>query len=355
MNPSYHKDILNKKERVTTMAQRKKILIINTGGTISCVRTSAGFDPKPGFVGSVLKTLPELSHPQMPDYQLQEYTPLIDSSNIQLEDWNRLATDIAANYDHFDGFVILHGTDTMAYTSSALSFMLENLAKPVIITGAQIPLSELRSDGKDNLITALYLAQSEDLSEVCVYFDQQLLRGNRAQKVSAYEFSAFDSPNFPALAKVGIQTQWRKHLLLAKPLASFSLQALAKRYIANFRIFPSFSTDVLKHLLTQPLKGLVLETYGSGNAQNNDPVFIDLLKQATQQGMVIVNCSQCHQGKVNMETYATGNSLKQAGVISGHNMTAEAAHCKLLYLLSKYKNVEKVKQIFTENLRGELD
>jgi len=333
--------------------KKKQILIINTGGTISCIQSSTGFAPQAGFVKQALQNMPELQHPQMPHYQLIEYTNLIDSSNITLDDWNTIASDIAKHYNQFDGFIILHGTDTLAYTSSALSFMLENIAKPVIITGAQIPLSELRSDGKENIITSLYLAQSEELHEVCVFFNQKLLRGNRAQKVSAYEFSAFDSPNLPPLAIAGVQIKWQDNLRLDKPSKPFNLQLLQQHYIANFRLFPSFSTNVLKHLLTQPLKGLVLETYGSGNAQDNDPEFIKILNDASKREVIIINCSQCHHGKVNMSTYATGNMLQKAGVISAYNMTAEAAHCKLLYLLSKNLTPPEIKHAFNQPICGE--
>ncbi len=334
---------------------KKNILIINTGGTISSVKSNNGYTPKEGFVINILKESNALLHDEMPNYQLLEFSPLLDSSNIKLEDWNQIANIIKQHYIDMDGFVILHGTDTMAYTASALSFVLENLNKPVIITGAQIPLSELRTDGVDNIITALYLAQNENLHEVCIYFDQRLLRGNRSQKVSAYEFSAFDSPNFPALASVGTKISWQSSLLLNSSFKQFNVKPLEQHYIANFRLFPSFSTEVLKHILKQPLKGLILETYGSGNAQDNDLEFINLLNTACANGMIIINCSQCHHGMVNMNTYATGQALRKAGVISGYNMTAEAAHCKLLYLLGKHTSLDTIRTQIEISIRGELD
>ena len=336
------------------MKTRKKILIINTGGTISSVRMKQGYEPAQGYIAAALSLIPTFRHPDLPTYTIKEYNPLLDSSNMTVADWNKIASDIAEEYPHYDGFVVFHGTDTMAYTASALSFMLENLAKPVIITGSLIPLSEIRNDALDNIITSLWLCAHQPIHEVCIYFNQRLLRGNRTQKISAEHFNAFDSPNFSHLASIGTRIELREDIVLAKPSEDFCFQPITPQFIANFRLFPGFATEVLSYLLQQPLKGLILETYGSGNAQNNDSRFLELLTDASSRGIVIVNCTQCYQGSVVMSQYATGYGLKQAGLISGHDMTPEAAHCKLLYLLSKNLNGNDIKRLMEKDIRGEL-
>jgi len=333
---------------------KKRILIINTGGTISSIKTNHGYEPASGYAQSALQQISTLKHPDMPEYAIKEYQPLLDSSNMTVNDWNRIATDIAHEYTQFDGFVVFHGTDTMAYTASALSFMLENLNKPVIITGSQIPLSEVRNDAIDNVITSLWLCAHQPVNEVCIYFNQRLLRGNRSQKISAQQFNAFDSPNYPHLATIGISIEVHNNLLQKPSTEAFHLQTIIPNFIANFRLFPGFASDVLAYILNRPLRGLILETYGAGNAQNNDPLFLNLLKEACARGVIIVNCTQCQVGRVEMSQYATGNSLQEAGLISGHDMTPEAAHCKLLYLLSKELNVPHIKQLMETNLCGEL-
>lgn len=333
---------------------KKNILIINTGGTISSINKSHGYEPAPGYIEKALQALPAMSHHDMPRYTIKEYNPLLDSSNMTVNEWNRIASDIFTAYNHYDGFVVLHGTDTMAYTASALSFMLEHLDKPVIITGSQIPLSEVRNDAVDNIITALWLSAYEPIKEVCVFFNQKLLRGNRSQKISARRFNAFESPNFPPLATVDIQINLNKNLLLSPQSEPFRLQTIGPHFIANFRLFPGFASQVLAYILEQPIKGLVLETYGAGNAQNNDPDFLAIIENACKRGIVMVNCSQCQHGQVAMDQYATGYTLKKAGLISGHDMTPETAHCKLLYLFSKYMDIAQIKTLMETNLCGEL-
>lgn len=334
--------------------KKKKILILNTGGTISCVKTQRGYEPMSNYVASALASIPFFAHVDLPDYVIQEAQPLIDSSNMNINEWNRIGQCIAEQAQNYDGFVIFHGTDTMAYTASALSFMLENLNKPVILTGSQIPLSEVRNDAIDNIITSLLLCANHPILEVCIYFNTLLLRGNRARKVSAQEFSAFDSPNYPSLANIGVNIEVHQHRLLQHSQKPFRLQLLQDHAITNVKLFPGTSLNVMQHLLQQPLRALILETYGAGNAPNYDDNFLNLLHTAISKGMIIVNSSQCPHGRVEMNSYATGSTLKQVGLISGYDLTPEAVHCKLLYLFSKYNNIEDVKLAFEQNLCGEI-
>ncbi len=336
----------------------KKVYIAYTGGTIGMKHVGGSYRPIPGYLQSLMATNPAFQHPELPQYVIHQYEPLLDSPNMTPADWSKIARDICAHYDEYDGFVVLHGTDTMAYTASALAFMLEGLEKPVIVTGSQIPLCEIRNDAQENLITALILAAYYQIPEVCLYFNGRLLRGCRAVKVNADGFDAFDSPRFPPLAYIGIEIELNRRVLQPVPVGrngGVRLQAIAETAVVGaLRLFPGISASILENMLQPPLRGLILETYGSGNAPTNDQRFLDVLAQATAAGIVIVDCTQCLRGTVDLTKYATGSALAQAGVISGYDMTAEAALTKLAWLLSQDLPVTEVKRLMQTDLRGEL-
>lgn len=336
------------------MSQR--VYIAYTGGTIGMQKSQRGYLPVPGYLQELLASMPEFRQPGMPEYTLEMYDPLLDSSNILPEDWWVIARDIAAHYEEYDGFVVVHGTDTMAYTASALAFMLQGLAKPVILTGSQIPLCELRNDARDNLLTSLLIAAKYPIPEVCLYFSNQLLRGCRSVKVSADGLDAFASPNFPPLGTAGVDifVDWSR-VLPAPPLGTpLTIQHLKQSYVGALRLFPGISARVLHNILQPPLQGLVLEAYGVGNGPDRDRQFLEVIHTATERGVVILDCTQCLQGTVDLDDYATGSALKEAGVISGYDMTSEAALTKLFYLFSIGHSPTEVKERMTANLRGEL-
>ena len=318
-------------------------------------RGAKGYQPETGFLAQQLATLPELSRPEMPKYELVEFDPVLDSSDMLPRDWLAIAEIIVRRYDDFDGFVVLHGTDTMAYTASALPFMIPGLNKTVVITGSQIPLSEVRNDARENLITALMVAADYDVPEVCVLFGKHLLRGCRTTKFSASSFDAFDSPNYPPLATVGTRIDLNESVIRRpEKSAKLSLKKIETQEVATFRLFPGVSAAVLRNLLQQPLKALVLESFGVGNGPTTNPDFTNAIREATENGTIVVNCSQCRHGAIQQTNYATGTALSEAGAISGGDLTIETAIAKLLFLFSCNLPIEEIKAGLQKNMVGEL-
>lgn len=317
--------------------------------------TGAGYAPTPGFLETRLRDIPELRDAAMPEFVLHEFKPLLDSSNMTPREWFAIAQDIFENYDAFDGFIVLHGTDTMAYTASALPFLLQGLNKPVILTGSQIPLVELRNDARENIITALMLAAHYALPEVCLYFGNKLLRGCRTVKVNATGFDAFDSPNYPPLGHVGIDIRIDWNVVRAAPTTQLKMPPTElNATVGALRLFPGISAQLLENVLRTPLQGLVLEAYGTGNAPDRDDALLETFARATARGIVIVDCTQCLRGTVNLNAYATGAALLQAGVISGADMTPIAALTKLHFLLGSGYSFKQVRALMQENMCGEL-
>ncbi|MCF6775726.1 asparaginase [Thiotrichales bacterium 19X7-9] len=331
----------------------KKVYIAYTGGTIGMLPSDSGYQTAPGYLTELLNTLPIFHHESLPKFDICEYPNLIDSSNVTPENWLTIAKDIINNYDDYDGFVILHGTDTLAYTASALSFILKNLNKPVICTGAQIPICELRTDAVNNILESLILAGSYKIPEVCIYFNKQLFRGNRTTKRSASSIDAFHSPNCLALGKVAVDIEIYTDRFFKPTNGGLKIQMLNISQVAVLALYPGFDSSILSHLYQSGLDGLILKTYGSGNAPLDDKL-LGTLKEARQSGMVIVNCTQCATGSVNMNNYASGQGLKKAGVISGYDMTDEAALTKLFYLFGQNLTQNEIEQKMQLSLRGEI-
>ncbi|OKY25823.1 L-asparaginase 1 [Thalassotalea sp. PP2-459] len=332
---------------------KKKIYIAYTGGTIGMKTSEQGYIPAKGHLIESIQNMPEFYREEMPEFTLKEYHPLIDSSNMTPSDWQRIADDIAEKYQEYDGFVVLHGTDTMAYTSSALSFMFENLSKPVIVTGSQIPFSQLRSDGQVNLLNALYIAANYPINEVGLFFNNRLFRGNRAIKAYADGFNAFDSPNMPPLLEAGINIKIVAGSIASGSTDTVKMTRITPQPIGVVHLYPGISHELIANVIQQPVRALIVRSYGVGNAPQDERL-LALLSDANERGIIVVNCSQCIKGRVNMEGYATGSALSRCGVISGQDMTLEATLTKLHYLLSQSLTNEQIKGLFIKNLRGEL-
>ncbi|HEY0612616.1 MAG TPA: type I asparaginase [Chitinophaga sp.] len=335
-----------------------KILIIYTGGTVGMIYDEKTKALRPIGFNEIRNNLPELYRMGI-DFYVYAFNPPIDSSDMQPEIWVELASIIEDRYDRYDGFVILHGSDTMSFTASALSFMLENLSKPVILTGSQLPIGKIRTDAKENIITAMEIAATRQnghvmVPEVCIYFDFSLFRGNRSKKYNAEKFEAFYSMNYPPLAEAGIDIKYKHQFVLPQPSLPLVVHKHMDDNVTVLKVFPGITRKAVEATLSvQGLKGVVLETFGSGNA-NTQPWFIESLKKVIEQGVLVVDITQCDGGSVELGRYETSQYLKEIGVISGHDMTFEAAITKLMFVLGQNLPLEEAKKMIEMPLRGEL-
>ncbi len=334
------------------------LLIIYTGGTIGMVKDRETGALLPFRFENIYKMMPVLENF---DYRIEgmAFTPLIDSSNVSPSFWIKLAEVIGSNYEKYDGFVVLHGTDTMAYSASMLSFMLENLNKPVIFTGSQLPMGVVRTDGRDNFINAVEIAAARVdntplVPEVAIYFENKLMRGNRTNKINAENFNAFLSGNFPPLAEVGVYIRYNREAILKPDFRNLKVHTKLDTNIAILKLFPGITEVVVKSILGIPgLRGVILETYGAGNAPT-DEWFIRALTEAIRKEIVIYNVTQCKGGSVEMGKYETSLMLGQIGVVGGYDITTESATAKMMFLLGQGYAGDELKQLLQTPLRGEL-
>ncbi|HSK47695.1 MAG TPA: type I asparaginase [Coriobacteriia bacterium] len=329
------------------------VLVLHTGGTIGMVDSPDGSAPVVGALAPYLDAIAAGSEGELPPFALMELDPLIDSSNATPETWRAIAGILFERHQEYAGFVVLHGTDTMAYTSSALSFLLPDFGKPVVVTGSQIPIARTRSDGRQNLIGALQVAARPDIPEVSLLFGEMLLRGNRSTKVDASGLHAFDSPSCARLATLGVEIAVNRSLV-RMPQGEPRLTACELASVAAVRLFPGFSASILANLCRPPLRGLVIEAYGAGNGPSGDREFLAAVEAATSQGIVVVIVTQCVHGSVQPGAYATGSALMRAGAVPGFDMTSEAALTKLAVLLGQGFDAPTVAKEMQADLAGEL-